>query len=253
MGRFCAVPSLGKFLSLAAALSMMGCAPPALAGQSGASLPESLRSLPLVEFPVARPSPVMALVMSGDGNWASFIREFADTLVERGIPVVGLESRDYLHKPRTPDELAKDMEPVLRYFLQAWSAKGILVVGYSRGADFAPFLVNRLPPDLRARVRAVALMSPSRMASFEFHWTDLVKSTPRPTDISAIPEVDALSPIPVLCVYGTKDENALCPDLPEGLAEIVPLDSGHGLHGAGKLAELLLDRMRQVETGSRVG
>jgi type IV secretory pathway VirJ component len=200
-----------------------------------------------VELPVGRPAPVLALVMSGDGNWASFVKEVADTLVDRGIPVVGLKSRSYLSEVRTPEGLARDMSRVLRYYLRAWSAQEFLVVGYSRGADFAPFLVNRLPADLRARIRGVALLSPTKMASFEFHLIDLIHFVHRPSDLSAISEVDAMAPCPILCAYGLKDQNALCPLLPEGAAELVPLDDGHRLHGAGTLVELLLDRVGLVK------
>jgi len=184
---------------------------------------------------------VLALVMSGDGNWAHFIKDMADVLVSRGIPVVGLESRAYLSHARTPDELTADMERVLRTYLDAWGAQRILVVGYSRGADFAPFLVNRLPPDLRARVVGVGLFSPTKMANFEFHLLDLVRYKARDTDLDAVPEVEALAPLPVLCVYGTDDRDTLCPLLPDGMATVVPRDAGHRLHNPGELAGILLD------------
>ena len=185
---------------------------------------------------------MLALVLSGDGNWASFIRHVADTLSARGVPVVGLESRAWLSRPRSPDELVHDLEPVARHFLRAWGADDLVVVGFSRGADFAPFLVNRLPDDLRARILGVALFSPTRMASFEFHLPDLVGYTPRATDLSTVPEVDALAPIPVLCVYGTEDEHTLCPRLPPGLAEVVATDAGHHLKDPGRWADLVVTR-----------
>lgn len=181
----------------------------------------------------------MAFVMSGDGNWANFIRELSDTLVEHGIPVVGLESRAYLSEPKTPEELGGDMERVLQHYRRAWNAEHVIVVGYSRGADFAPFMVNRVTPELRAQVRAVGLFSPTRMASFEFHLLDLIRYKPRASDVSAIPEVDALD-MPVLCVYGTRDDQTLCPLLPEGLAKVVAQDAGHRLHSPGEMADLLL-------------
>jgi type IV secretory pathway VirJ component len=182
----------------------------------------------------------MALVMSGDGNWAHFIAQLSDTLAARGVPVVGLESRAYLSHPRTPEETAEDMARVIRTYLRKWDADSLLVVGFSRGADFAPFVVNRLPPGLRDRVAAVGLFSPSKMASFEFHLIDLLRYKHRSTDLDAVPEVDALAPTPVLCVYGVEDKDTLCPLLPKGLARVVPRDAGHHLHDPGELADLLL-------------
>lgn len=199
-----------------------------------------LSDLPLVVKPVGGPSEVFALVMSGDGNWAHFVSRFAEGLLEHSIPVVGLESRAYLHRPRTPDEVAADMERVLRHYAEAWQAERILVVGYSRGADFAPFVVNRLSPDFRARIVGVGLFSPTKMASFEFHLTDLIKYTPRPTDVPLVPQIEALETLPVLCVYGVRDSTSLCPLLDASRAKVVPLDRGHRLSDPSGQVVLLL-------------
>ncbi len=211
---------------------------------------EEVRDLPLRILPAATPGPVLALVMSGDGNWASFISDMADALVARGVPVVGLESRAYLSRARTPEELAADMSRALRTYLRLWGARQILIVGYSRGADFAPFLVNRLAPDLRARVVGVGLFSPSKMANFEFHYTDLVRYTHRDSDLDAVPEVEALAPLPVLCVYGEDDKDTLCPLLPQGMATVVPRDAGHRLHDPAGLAAILLEHTLGEGPGS---
>jgi peptidoglycan-N-acetylglucosamine deacetylase len=217
---------------------------------AGGSIPEQLRDLPLVELAVPGATGTMAFVMSGDGNWADFIHELADTLFSRGIPVVGLESREYLSRPRTADELGTVLERVLRHYVDAWNVDDVLVVGYSRGADFAPFMVNRVSPDLRARIRVVGLLSPTKMASFEFHLQDLVRYTPRASDISTIPEVAAMGDIPVLCVYGTADPDTLCPLLFPGLAEVVAQDAGHRLHRPGKLADMLIALAQGLESGA---
>lgn len=198
------------------------------------------RPLPLVELPAPGHSSTMALVMSGDGDWANFIRALADSLVSLGIPVVGLESRKYLSRPRSPGEVARDMEAVLRRYLDAWSADSVVVVGYSRGADFAPFVVNRLSPDIRGRVVGLGLLSPTRMASFEFHLLDLIRTTSRPTDVPMAPEMEALGALPVLCIYGRSDEESLCPLLSAGTAELHSQASGHRLHDAGAVARALV-------------
>jgi type IV secretory pathway VirJ component len=210
-------------------------------GRQHTPLPEAVRDLPLEILPVSSASPVLALVMSGDGNWAPFIADLADALAARGIPVVGLESRAYLSRPRTPDEVTADMERALRTYLREWGAHRILIVGYSRGADFAPFLVNRLSPDLRARVVGVGLFSPTKMASFEFHLIDLVRYKHRDSDLGTLPEVEALAPLRVLCVYGIDDADTLCPLLPAGMATVVARDAGHRLHQPEELAKMLLE------------
>jgi len=244
--RLPATPGIGAFFGLS--LLALGTASTAVGAQAkavkGHDLPPALRDLPLVEL--ALPSHAghrMALVMSGDGNWAHFIRELSDTLADRGVPVVGLESRAWMKHPQTPGDLAADMERVLRYYLKAWSMDDFIIVGYSRGADFAPFLANRLPADLRARLRGVALFSPTLAASFEFHLEDLVRFVARKTDLPTEPELAKLKDVPVLCVYGNADKHTLCPSLPPSRAEVVERNDGHHLHDPGELADLVLSRM----------
>jgi type IV secretory pathway VirJ component len=41
---------------------------------------------------------------------------------------------------------------VIRQYLAAWNKSRVLLVGYSFGADTLPFIVNRLPADLRPAV-----------------------------------------------------------------------------------------------------
>lgn len=69
--------------------------------------------------------------------------------------------------------------------ISRWSsASRVLLVGYSRGAKVLPFILTRLPPDLQRSVSLVALVGPSHLAGFEFHFSDLLtgwESGGRPT------------------------------------------------------------------------
>ena len=58
----------------------------------------------------------------------------------------------------------------------AWTAwhlarrkQRVLLVGYSFGADVLPFVVNRLPPDLRDRVASVSLLGIDSNAARHLH------------------------------------------------------------------------------------
>ena len=78
---------------------------------------------------------------------------------------MGIDCRSYLMKVRTPDETAADMARVIHHFAKEFGVQRIAVVGYSRGADLAPFVVNRLPGALRSEVALVALLAPAERAS----------------------------------------------------------------------------------------
>jgi type IV secretory pathway VirJ component len=110
-----------------------------------------------------------------------------------------LNSLEYLWKGRTPDQAGSDLTRILRHYLKAWNVSRVLLVGYSKGADVLPFMASRLPPDLRSRVKLVALLGLSHRAGFEFHFADLLggRSTGRPT----VPEIRRLRGIRLLCVW----------------------------------------------------
>ena len=69
------------------------------------------------------------------------------------------------------------MTRVLRHYLAAWHAQRVLMIGYSFGADVLPFVVNRLPPDVRAQVASVSLLGLDAHASFEIHLAEWVSDT----------------------------------------------------------------------------
>jgi type IV secretory pathway VirJ component len=187
--------------------------------------------LPLIEVPVAAPGHVLAVLMTGDGGWAAGDRGLAGALAARGVPVVGLSSPRYLARARTPDESARDLARVLEYYLSAWRRDTVVVIGYSRGADVVPFMVSRLPTALRRRVALVVLLGPSRWAGFQFHPTDLVADVRRPGDLEVAPEVERLRGTLMLCIYGRRDRDAICPGLDPAVARPVLRAGGHAVGG----------------------
>jgi type IV secretory pathway VirJ component len=177
--------------------------------------PVELKDLPLVEVPARSAGDTLALFVSGDGGWAQLDRSVSAALAAHGVPVVGLNSLQYFWRSRTSEGTAADAARVLRYYLAAWKRQRILLVGYSFGADVLPALANRLPADLRERVRLVTLIGPSHHATFEFHvseWLGIGGEEGQPV----VPEVKSLAGAGkrALCLYG-EDENrdSPCPEI----------------------------------------
>jgi type IV secretory pathway VirJ component len=100
----------------------------------------------------------------------------------------------------------------LRYYLAAWQKQRFLLIGYSFGANVLPFLINRLPVDLRDRVDAVALLGLAPATAFEFRLTEWLGITTAQTYAIA-PELSRLGSTPVLCVFGEDETDSLCPTL----------------------------------------
>src|SRR5207344_165488 len=89
-----------------------------------------------------------------------------------------------------------------------WHKSRALVVGYSFGADVAPYAVSRLPPDLASRIRGIGLLGLSDAASFEFHMTSWVGVKTGPQWPTA-PEIRRLT-VPITCVMGETETDSGC-------------------------------------------
>ncbi len=165
--------------------------------------------LPLKEVQAGGTSNEFALLLTGDGGWAGLDQELAARLAASGVPTVGLNSLKYFWSARTPEQTAQDVARVMRHYLAAWNKQRVLLVGYSFGADVLPFVVNRLPPDLRERVASVSLLGIDANASFEIRVSRLGRRRRRRP--ATQPEVGGIRTVPVLCLYGEGEKDSICP------------------------------------------
>jgi len=175
---------------------------------------QPLDRLPLVELPVPEAdNDLLAFILSGDGGWTDLDRDFGQAFQTRGVATIGFDCLKYFWKARRPEEVTADLEVALRHYLSTWSRRRLLLVGYSFGADWLPFLVNRLPADLQVRVGLVALLAPGEYANLEIKMGDWLIDSVRPGALEVLPEAARLRP-QVLCVYGTEEaDSSLCPRL----------------------------------------
>lgn len=196
--------------------------------------PAEISDLPVTEVPASGASAELALLLTGDGGWAGLDQELAGRLAASGVPTAGLNSLKYFWSKRTPDETARDVARLMRHYLAAWGKQRVLLIGYSFGADVLPFVVNRLPEDLRARVASVSLLGIDSNASFEVTISDWVGSGSGP---ATRPEVANLAGTPVLCIYGEGETDSICPELSAG-AHLVRQEIGKGHHFSGEYSTL---------------
>jgi type IV secretory pathway VirJ component len=196
--------------------------------------PPEISDLPVDEVHAAGSSDEFALLLTGDGGWAGLDRELAARLAASGVPTVALNSLKYFWTERTPEETTRDVVRLLRHYLAAWNKQRVLLVGYSFGADVLPFVVNRLPAELRARVTSVSLLGIDADASFEVRISDWVG--PDSGGAPTRPEVAAMRRVPVLCIYGAGESDSICPGL--DATDVTREQIGRGHHFSGEYATL---------------
>jgi len=203
--------------------------------------PAQLSDLPIVEVPVTTAGNRFAVLLSGDGGWAGIDKSLGSALATQGVPVAGFDSLRYFWSARTPEQLAADLDRVIRYYAARWGRSEVLLVGYSQGADVLPFALNRLPPATRASVRLTALLGPGQKASFEFHLANWMGPS---GDRPIAPEALKLSAASTLCIYGQAEKDSLCPELAPDHAQPMPLAGGHHFGGEYEaLATRILEAM----------
>jgi type IV secretory pathway VirJ component len=207
---------------------------------TAAALPTRVSDLPLIEVPAKGAGrDLFAIMLSGDGGWAGLDREVAAELAARGVPVVGWDSLRYFWNPRTPEGAARDLDRVIEHYAQAWHKSGVLLIGYSQGADTLPFMVNRSREESLRLVKATALIAVSNEAFFEFrvsHWL----GTPT-GGLPTLPELEKGKMGRLLCVYGDDEHDSPCVTLKGGEVHRVQLPGGHHFEGDyGRVAEAIL-------------
>ncbi len=149
----------------------------------------------------------MVLFISGDGGWTGFDQQICNQLAARHIPTVGLNSQAYFWKRKTPEQATAELEPVIRQYLQAWDKSKFILVGYSFGANVAPFIHNRLPAGLQEKEQAMVLLSPDTKGDFEIHVAGMLGRGGGPYDVVA--EVRSVRNTKVLCVRGEQEEGEM--------------------------------------------
>jgi type IV secretory pathway VirJ component len=205
--------------------------------------------LPLAEVP-ALPSPApaahadtFAIFYSGDGGWRDLDRSLASILAAKGMSVVGVDVLRYYWTQKTPALAAADLTRIAHYYQQRWHRQKLVLIGFSFGADVLPFLVSRLPAELRSDVSLMTLLSPERRTAFEVETTGWL-GVHNSAGMLVAPELKKLTGLKVLCIYG-RDEGAdsLCTTdaAPAVGAAVLVKDGGHHFDkDYGELADQIL-------------
>jgi type IV secretory pathway VirJ component len=174
----------------------------------------ALTGLPLIEVPAQKPGDDRLVVMlSGDGGWAALDRGVSAEFAARGIGTVGLDSLHYFWNKRTPEETAEAVARIIKKYTQLWNRPRVILFGYSFGADVLPFVVNRLPPPLQARIDRVVFAGLGPRAAFEFHLSNWLSDEPQEGP-PVVDEVRRMPDVPTICIYGAEEgSDSACPAL----------------------------------------
>lgn len=126
-------------------------------------------SLPLSLYSNADSTKPLIYYITGDGGFNKFSTSFMQALNKQGYAVIGLDAKDYFWNKKTPQEAATAIEASINESNKLWKKKNIVLIGYSFGADVAPFMLTHFSPTLSGKVVHLILLSPSSKTDFEIH------------------------------------------------------------------------------------
>jgi type IV secretory pathway VirJ component len=167
------------------------------------------RNIPTVitKAKIVNKSAPIALLISGDGGWYGFEQNIANHLADFGIPTIGLDSRKYFWARKTPDETAKDIAGILGYYSKEWGQNRFLLIGYSLGAEIVPFIVTRLPEEMKLNVNSAVLLSPETSTDFEIHISNMLGMGNRQNIYNVENEILKMQSVPTLCIFGDGEKS----------------------------------------------
>lgn len=188
-------------------------------------------AVPLTELPSSHPSPLMAILISGDGGWRDIDKTLGEQLQRDGVAVVGWDSLRYFWRKKTPERAAEDLAAVIQAYRSKWGADKVALVGYSFGADVIPAVYDRLPAHIKRHIVQVSLLGLESRADWEIRISGWFGASPSDDATPVGPALQAMPGSLIQCFYGAEETDTDCPSLAAGGAEIIRTEGGHHFGG----------------------
>jgi len=167
------------------------------------SLSAQTTDLPVKEWTAATQNPFV-LYISGDGGLNSFSTGLCNAINKSGYSITAINAKAYFWEKKTPEQVATAISIYLQKALQKNSNQQFVLAGYSFGADVLPFIVNKLPDQLRKKLLSVVLLSPSTSTDFEVHWSDML-GTNKKRSMDVVAEINRMGQQKTATIFGSDE------------------------------------------------
>ncbi|WP_316842031.1 AcvB/VirJ family lysyl-phosphatidylglycerol hydrolase [Pedobacter gandavensis] len=208
-------------------------------------IPPYRGDLPLTVIPAAQQNKLpIVFMISGDGGWTSFDQSLAEELASKGLSVLGLDAQKYFWNAKSPDQTSKDVSQALTHYLNIMGKENLILAGYSFGASIAPFIANRLPTDLKPRLKAVISLSPDVTADFEIHLVDLFNLGSNKEKYNVIAEIKRVSPLTPVAIFGLEEGSKIKNQFVKNGLKVLSIAGDHHFDkDYGKIATVFLKQI----------
>jgi type IV secretory pathway VirJ component len=181
------------------------------------------------------PNAPIIIFFSGDGGWLGFENNISEKVGAYGIPTIGIDTKKYFWARKTPEKCASDMAEILDFYSKEWGKTQFIIMGYSQGAEVVPFIISRLPDQLKSKVSAAVMLSPETYTDFEIHITNMIGLGSRRNTYNVIEEIRKLQKINILSIYGDGERTPMPDLLKAASTKVVFIPGDHHYHANAAL------------------
>jgi type IV secretory pathway VirJ component len=200
------------------------------------------QSLPLV-LEKSDSTNYLVFHVTGDGGMRGFDIKLSDEFRDHRFSYIILNAYKYFWSPKTPDQLASDIIPVIKDYLAKWDKNEIVLSGFSFGAEVIPFLFTRLPEDLKQKVKLVVLLTPASTSDFTIHLTDMIGADGKYAN-DVVKEVEKITTAPVLTIFGEKEDSSFPQNLKKDNYQTLFIKGSHHFTDADVVMESVLYQLK---------
>ena len=186
-------------------------------------------SLPLSLYSGTDTTKPIIFYISGDGGFNKFSTSFMQTLNKQGYAVIGLNAKDYFWTQKKPKEAAAAIEAAIDESNKQWKRNSVVLIGYSFGADVAPFMLTNFSPALVSKVSRLILLSPSPKTDFEVHVMQML-GWGKSSGESVPAEINKISK-PVIFIVGDDEKEFPFSQLTTKTKQVIKMPGGHHYDG----------------------
>lgn len=159
---------------------------------------QSRDEFPVTEWNSNSDKPVIFYI-SGDGGFNNFSKTFSQELHRHGYDVFALNTKKYFWHKKTPLKAAQDTESYLKQITKDRKNKKVIIIGYSYGADVAPFIYNRFDSDFQQNIQNLIIIGPSKVNDFEIHLEEYIAGQ-QEYGFSVVREINKIRNVPFTLV-----------------------------------------------------
>ena len=161
--------------------------------------------LPVREWSLSSEKPLVFYI-SGDGGFTDFSSSLCNLINKSGYSITFFNSYTYFWNKKTPAQTANDIAAYVEKQCSKRKNQQFILIGYSFGAEIAPFVINNLPDTVKKKLVSTVLLSPSSSTDFEVHVWDMMGGKKK-RSMDVVAEINKMGQQKTTTIFGNKEND----------------------------------------------